>query len=495
MSTAPTINPALAVTPPPPRIDFPTWMPPMLVKELRQGLRTRGFVGSLLVFQCVMAITFMWALAADGRAGVSTAEGFFWGLLGIVLLGVTPLRALAGLHAEIDTKTIDLLLLTRLSAWRIVLGKWVSLMMQALLLVATMLPYAVVRYFFGSVNLVRDLGIIGAMTIGCGVFTAAALWFSGLPKITRILMLGGSFFLIPNLLGFLFRGRMSGSLFSGPGMDAWQGWVMLLVGAAIGTFFCLVHAVRWIAPPAENHASAARLVALGLLLPGVLFQVLGATPAANMQFAIAAVGISLAAALEFMTPSLPMATHLRGLRGGAAGRAWVRWLGLPGWPSAALYLAMSFGLLGCVAWWQGASSGGMSVPRLIWLLVLGWGALTTPAVILAFIPSIAKSTGAIYFVIQAAFGILAALGGNRTFGGASNPLALVLEAVATFLPISSFWITAAKANDSTSWDVSTVLVQAVFILGIVVLVWWRGHNYWQAVRIMAHEAEEAAANK
>ena len=33
--------------------DFPGWLPPMLVKELRQGLRTRGFVSTLVGFQAV----------------------------------------------------------------------------------------------------------------------------------------------------------------------------------------------------------------------------------------------------------------------------------------------------------------------------------------------------------------------------------------------------------------------------------------------------------
>jgi hypothetical protein len=133
--------------------------------------------------------------------------------------------------------------------------------------------------------------------------------------------------------------------------------------------------------------------------------------------------------------------------------------------------------------------------RLVWLLVLCWGALITPALLLSFIPSVAKSFGSIYFAIQGAFGLLAAMGANRMLSNATNPLANFLEAVATLLPVSSFWITAAKANDSTPWDVSMVAVQALFMLGIVALVWWRGRGYWQAVRIMAHEAREAAASK
>lgn len=479
-----------------PRFDFPTWLPPMLVKELRQGLRTRGFVASLIIFQCVMAITFMWALAAEDRTGISTAEGFFWGLLGTALLVVTPLRALAALRTELDTRTIDLLLLTRLTSWRIVLGKWVSLMMQALLLVATMLPYAVVRYFFGAVDLVRDLGVIGMLMLGCGMFTAAALWVSGLPKITRILLLVGGLFLVPNTLGLLFRGRLGGSFFGGGGVDDWQVWVMLVLGAGVGMFFCLVHAVRWIAPPAENHASAARLVSLVPLVPVVVFLLFSASEAATRQLVVAALGIAVAAMLELMKPGAVMATHLRGVRGGVVGRAWVRWLGLPGWPSAVLYLVVAIGLVfGLSLWTPHGGSSALGWHKDGWLLALGGCALVTPALLLSFIPSVEKSAGAIYFVLQASFGIVAAVAGNHMLGGAAHPVAKALDGIAHCLPITSFWLTLVNADNASAWSVPLVAAQAVMMSGVAAMAWWRGREYWHDVRVLVAETAEGSARR
>ena len=36
--------------------DFPTWVPAVLVKELRQGLHTRGFFAIVVLFHAVMVV-------------------------------------------------------------------------------------------------------------------------------------------------------------------------------------------------------------------------------------------------------------------------------------------------------------------------------------------------------------------------------------------------------------------------------------------------------
>jgi hypothetical protein len=477
----------------PPRVDFPAWLPPMLVKELRQGLRTRGFVATLIVFQAVMAITFMWALSTDDSSGVSTAEGFFWGLMGVVLLLVVPMRALAGLRSELDTKTIDLLLLTRLTAWRIVLGKWVSLMMQALLLVATLLPYAVVRYFFGSVDLLRDFGVMAVMTLGCALLSAGALWASGLPKLLRVVLLVAALLGVPNLLGVLFARSMGGPAFGGGPMDSWQIWTVLLTTAAVGIYFCLVLAVRWIAPQAENHASAARLAPFALFVPLAVFIGCGAKESAAVQFAVAAISIGVSACLELMTPGSPMVTHLRAGPPGAAGRFWVRWFGLPGWPSAILYLAAALAVLFALAtWWSATLARDVPLAKLGWLLVLGWSALATPALVLSFFRSLEKATGAVYFVVQGACGVIAALAANHVLGGASHPLAYVMEGAARCLPVTNFWMTMTEVKTSDTWDKSIVLAQGVMTAGMVLLAWRQGRDYWRTVRTLEQSRARAA---
>jgi len=117
----------------------------------------------------------------------TTANGFFWTLITIALLVVTPSRALGSLKLEMTSRTIDLLLLTRLDAWRIVTGKWLSLMAQAGLLLVSLLPYGIVRYFAGSVDLVNDAQQCAALLGGAALLTAAGLWGAGLGRIVGIL--------------------------------------------------------------------------------------------------------------------------------------------------------------------------------------------------------------------------------------------------------------------------------------------------------------------
>ena len=80
--------------------DFPTWMPAVLVKELRQGLHTGGFVGMLLLFHAVMVVAMTTtvvalpgATAAARANAASISDQFFWTLLGVMLLAVLPARA------------------------------------------------------------------------------------------------------------------------------------------------------------------------------------------------------------------------------------------------------------------------------------------------------------------------------------------------------------------------------------------------------------------
>src|SRR5687767_2409559 len=100
----PTAIPPPLNAPPPASIvprDFPAWLPPMLVKEPRQGLRTRGFVGTLVGFQLVMLVLTLIALGTQNAtasgaraAGSAISAGLFWAILSVQLLIVTPSRAL-----------------------------------------------------------------------------------------------------------------------------------------------------------------------------------------------------------------------------------------------------------------------------------------------------------------------------------------------------------------------------------------------------------------
>ncbi len=133
--------------------DFSDKLSPMLVKELRQGFRTNTFVVLFLVLQGLLALVLLIAgpIAAsnDGLSGAAggVVSKIVFCIYGLGILVVQPLRGISAVATEIKQNTIDLMVLTRLSAWRIVWGKWCSIMSQSILIVLSILPYLIFRLF------------------------------------------------------------------------------------------------------------------------------------------------------------------------------------------------------------------------------------------------------------------------------------------------------------------------------------------------------------
>lgn len=486
MSTS-TTTATMPVGEPEPRFDFPTWLPPMFVKELRQGLRTRGFVGSMVGFQAVMVISFVWAFAVSilgDSAAQEIVSGFFWGVLGVMLLIVTPLRAMAGLRQEIDAKTLDLLVLTNLTSWRIVLGKWTSLLAQAGLLVLALLPYGLVRYFFGAVDLVQDcLGLV-SLYFGCAIITAGALWVSGLPRFVRVLLPIVLVVMAQGVGGFMFGGSMIGVSGVSTRAGDWFAALLALFNGVLILLFFLVQAVRRIAPPAENHSPLVRGLALLALAPVPALFFFGPMEGARVQLGFAVVVLLVVTLLEISCLAWPMGVHVRTWWrrrgwGGLAGR-----LVLPGWPSVTLFTTVWLALV-AIGPLTGLIQLSAATPmQIVWLFALFWAGLVFPMVLLSFAPNIGRQSPLVYIILQASFGIMAIMQGN------ASPLKLsvvarAFEWLVHVLPITSFWLQAdgltAHPQDNSRFFVG----QAVMLAVVIALAVWRMTPYWRWVATQA----------
>jgi len=460
------------------RGDFPTWLPPMLVKELRQGLRTRGFVGAVVVFQFLMAILMIGAvvgsdaMAPGTRATtVSVINGFFWTLLTVQLLLITPGRALASLQSEVDARSLDLLMLTRLTAWRIVVGKWSSLVAQAALLLVAMLPYCVVRYFAGSVDLVSDAGTCVALLGGCAVLTAAGLWTSGMPRVARAL------FGVVVVFGFqiwrpLLMGTPGGSLFPSLRGIAVAMWYY---NGALALGFFLVAAVRRIAPPAENHALLARALPLLALAPVPCWALAGRASVAEGQFMFAGCFTLLVCAVELASMRRPMAVHLRPWL--ARGPVWqaIGRFALPGWPSALLFTVVAVALPAGVAQLPGMMPA-RDATRAAWLAVLALGGLAFPVLTLQLFGRIAvRSAPSLFGLVLGAMSALAAIAAAMV---AAAPLRYAgFDDFVRLLPVAGFWL----SLGSNELSLGMIVGQACLVLVVLATAWWLARDYWRQV--------------
>ncbi|HEX2853662.1 MAG TPA: hypothetical protein VHO24_10515 [Opitutaceae bacterium] len=461
------------------RADFPTWLPAMLVKELRQGLRTRGFVIAFIVFQVVMVFLMLGTVMGSGidnasaRASMAnTINGFFWALLGAQLLLATPARALGSLQVELESRSVDLLVLTRLTAWRIVLGKWGSLVAQAILLFTAMLPYGIVRYFMGSVDLVQDAGRCAALIGGCALLTAAGLAASGMPKAVRILLPIALVILFQMLAALMGRRFFSGggSIGGTSGLEIALWWFdgLLLLG------ILLVSAVRRIAPPAENHALLPRALALLSLLPVPLLVAFKENNDARGQAGFAAVLLAVIAAAELSSTRWPMAAHWRTWV--ARGRT-LRWAGifaLPGWQSALAFTVLAGVLVSLCTFVPGLAPA--ANPRsLVGLSFLAVVALVFPAVALSFFDLARKSPAVLYLLVLAISNVAV------TIAYILHNLPVRVEGaltVASVFPGAGFWVLANSPGEVTTAAFVVQCVVGAVILGAAVL---QSRAYWRHI--------------
>lgn len=166
--------------------DFWDFFSPVFVKELRQGLRANQFVWPFIVVQiaaiaCIV-IEYTDRHVLNGTGFVfADPEILFHALLWTVFGGVLPLTLFSALRPELaGGRNVELLLMSNLSRWQIVLGKWfVGSVLSGLMLVS-LLPYWLVRYLIGNVgNVGIELAVIFGVLVTNATMNAIVIGASG----------------------------------------------------------------------------------------------------------------------------------------------------------------------------------------------------------------------------------------------------------------------------------------------------------------------------
>lgn len=325
-----------------PLADFHDRLSPMLVKELRQGLRAKTFISVFLALQGFLAFVLLTAAGgvspnSNGGGTISSIIFFFFSVAALI---IQPLRGIGALHGEIKENTIELMVLTRLSSWRIVLGKWVSIYSQTALLFIAIIPYLILRYFFGGMQLFSELMIMGTVFFLSGVFTAFTVGLSAVPSILirGLLPLIGGCLLFSGILQISSSSQFN-SLAEEFSMESpdnrWALAIVYLSGVYI-SWMMLGLGASAIAPAAENHSTVRRLISFGcLILAGavIAFRPLDE----NVVMLILAMTTVPVVILSLTEPfHLLPPVCARFVKKGAAGVLAGRFL-YPGWPSGTLF--------------------------------------------------------------------------------------------------------------------------------------------------------------
>ena len=331
--------------------DFPDKLNPVLVKELRQGLRGVSFVTLFIgiqAFLCfILLITGMVASLENAGHLLSRIIFFFFSL---AVLIVQPLRGVGALHGEIRNNTIDLLCLTRLSAWRITYGKWISIVGQSALILTAIIPYLILRYFFGDMQMFSEILLLLSIFLLSCLFTAATVGLSASTSVVvRVLLPIGSAIAAFRLIWTAFLDGRSTFLFllkpvTLNSQESILTYIGFLIASVYAIWMLLDLGTSLIAPLAENRASRRRLVSIALIAITLLAFHLADIPADTALFIglLLSIPVSIISLTENANLVAPVVAPFvrKKLPGTLAGRTLY-----PGWATGLIFVFILYALL------------------------------------------------------------------------------------------------------------------------------------------------------
>ncbi len=166
---------------------------PMMAKELRQSLRRGSFVYPFLGIQ-LFAVVAMAVEFQLGDGGVSSeytgmlnlqllwTSGPFWMTVSTICLLIMPMGGLILMGQELEEGNHELLLLTKLDRWKVVLGKFITLWGLCALTFISLLPYVVMRYMVGGIEWWHEAACAGTVLGGSAMLCAGAIGASAFKR-------------------------------------------------------------------------------------------------------------------------------------------------------------------------------------------------------------------------------------------------------------------------------------------------------------------------
>lgn len=446
--------------------DFADWLSPMLVKELRQGMRSRVFVAAFYLTQVLMIMSVAFNLAASlsedmpGELGVFL-NGVFWFLIALPLLFLMPVRGFSALHAEIKSGTLELVFLTHLSAWRIAAGKWTALMVQTLLVVCAILPYVLLRYYLGGVDILEDLQRLFFLLMTSAVLTAVTVAMSPYEsKLLRALFVIGMIFAVQFLAGILLTWLTVGQMM-GAGGSVFQSFLGIAIFVPASVVLALELAASKIAPAAENHAIRKRLLALGVFFVGAGLLVFGEDWIWGYWLAVAFLAPVIVDALS-ESVQVVRTVYQPFLQRGRIGKILALFL-TPGWPSGVWFTLFATVLCAMALVISGkADDSSMTLSA-----VAFFGALIFPAMFIRLLMPNTKHFLGFYIGLQFFFAVVTVMVGIMT-AISSNPFTTWLAWIpnCAFLLLSTDQI---KGDDVGIFSVVSVLATVISFLILLIL--------------------------
>lgn len=248
---------------------------PVLVKEVRQSLRSTFFVVVFSLALLLTTITGVGMLAfqgviADEAGAAFIGPSFFSATLAssaFCAVAIVPFAAFASMNAESDQNALELLQLSNLRPVSIVLGKLLATALLASLVISVELPFAFLAWTMGGVDPFEMLLVLALVVAFSICLSAVAIAISSTTRtrwVRIVLMVLFGFLALTigqNAVGMLFLGLFGGMVFGGGSLGVAAVGACALALALDATATAVAFACDQLAHREESHSTPLRYVA------------------------------------------------------------------------------------------------------------------------------------------------------------------------------------------------------------------------------------------
>ncbi len=205
---------------------------PMMVKEVYQGFRGRGFVIGAALALLVSLVGYISVVMirddADPGDELLIVLGFCLTFVSVIII---PAGAGSQLRAEISSKTHELIVVTGISPWAIVSGRFQGAALRILLLFAMMGPFMVAAVLLGGVG-ASIVGLLLGSALAISLLVCSlTLVVNALPALGRASLLVSRAQIVIPIVVFWIGSAVIANLPSSPSPD----WLILIWSAALCT--------------------------------------------------------------------------------------------------------------------------------------------------------------------------------------------------------------------------------------------------------------------
>jgi hypothetical protein len=246
---------------------------PIVVKEIRQALKSRAFV---LTFSAVLLFAWSWsifgiALRAPSIYYVPSGRYMLLGYFVIMLLPlvlVIPFATFRSLAAEREDGTYELLSITNLKPWQVVLGKLSGAILQIAIFLSALSPCLAITYFLRGIDIFMILLFIGATTLASILLCGFALVVAAQARQQRFQTASAiALLFVLSVASFACGSAGFGMIISGVVADIRSPLTWIGIAMAVSMWACLLSlfvlgAAASITFPSDNRATPLRVAIL-----------------------------------------------------------------------------------------------------------------------------------------------------------------------------------------------------------------------------------------